>query len=198
MIALAIVLQSVLGTFVYFEQARLVKAAALAPEVRTQLFALIDLAVNLLALGLQALVAGRLMQKLGLGITLAAVPLLLAVPLAVLAAIPVLAVVLSIQVVSRAGTHGLMRPAREALFTAVGTRGLVHGRRAGIPLQGQERPRHGSDPRWRCPWWLAARRRRAGHAGCGAGGDSRRPGARLAGNQARQALPAEGGRDIVG
>ena len=119
MIALAIVLQSVVGTFVYFEQARLVKAAALAPESRTQLFALIDLAVNLLALGLQALVAGRLMQKLGLGITLAAVPLLLAVPLAVLAALPVLAVVLFIQVISRAGTHGLMRPAREALFTAV-------------------------------------------------------------------------------
>jgi AAA family ATP:ADP antiporter len=36
-----------------------------------------------------------------------------------LAAIPVLAVVLFIQVISRAGTHGLMRPAREALFTAV-------------------------------------------------------------------------------
>lgn len=119
MIALAIVLQSVVGTFVYFEQARLVKAAALTAEARTQLFAVIDLAVNLLALGLQALVAGRLMQKLGLGITLAAVPLLLVVPLAVLAAIPVLATLLVVQVISRSGGHGLMRPAREALFTAV-------------------------------------------------------------------------------
>lgn len=119
MIALAIVLQSVLGTFVYFEQARLVRAAGLTAETRTQLFALIDLAVNLLALGLQALLAGRLMQRLGLGVTLAAVPLLLAVPLAFLAAIPLLATVLVIQVVSRAGGHGLMRPAREALFTAV-------------------------------------------------------------------------------
>ena len=119
LIALVIVLQSVVGTFVYFEQARLVKAAALAAEARTQLFALIDLAVNLLALGLQAMVAGRLMQRLGVGITLAAVPLLLTVPLAVLAAIPVLTAVLVIQVISRAGGHGLMRPAREALFTAV-------------------------------------------------------------------------------
>jgi AAA family ATP:ADP antiporter len=119
MIALVIVLQSVVGTFVYFEQARLVKAAALAAETRTQLFALIDLAVNLLALGLQAMVAGRLMQKVGLGITLAAVPLLLVVPLGVLAAMPVLTAVLVIQVISRAGGHGLLRPAREALFTAV-------------------------------------------------------------------------------
>ncbi|MBL8394547.1 MAG: MFS transporter [Candidatus Accumulibacter sp.] len=119
MIALLIVLQSVVGTFVYFEQARLVKAAALSAEARTQLFALIDLAVNLLALGLQALVAGRLMQRLGIGLTLAAVPLLLTIPLAVLAAIPVLAAVLVVQVISRAGGHGLLRPAREALFTAV-------------------------------------------------------------------------------
>jgi hypothetical protein len=69
----------------WIEQARLVKAAALTAEARTQFFALLDLAVNLLALALQALVAGRLMQRLGLGITLAAVPLLLALPLAALA-----------------------------------------------------------------------------------------------------------------
>ncbi|EXI71091.1 MAG TPA: MFS transporter [Candidatus Accumulibacter phosphatis] len=119
MIALLVVLQSVVGTFVYFEQARLVKAAALAAESRTQLFAMLDLGVNVLALLLQAVVAGRLMQRLGVGITLAAVPLLLTVPLAALAAIPVLATVLCIQVISRAGGHGLMRPAREALFTAV-------------------------------------------------------------------------------
>jgi AAA family ATP:ADP antiporter len=119
MIALVVVLQSVVGTFVYFEQARLVKAAALTSEARTQLFALIDLIVNLLALGLQAVLAGRLMQKLGVGCTLAAVPLLLLVPLAVLAAIPLLSTLLVIQVISRAGGHGLMRPAREALFTAV-------------------------------------------------------------------------------
>lgn len=120
MIALLIVLQSVLATFVYFEQARLVKEAALSTEARTQLFALIDLTVNLIALGLQAMVAGRLMQRLGVGITLAAVPVLLVVPLAALAAIPLLITVLLIQVISRAGGHGLLRPAREALFTAVG------------------------------------------------------------------------------
>ncbi|WP_300449205.1 NTP/NDP exchange transporter [Accumulibacter sp.] len=119
MIALAIIVQGVVATFVYFEQARLVKAAALSAETRAQLFALIDLAVNLVALGLQAMVAGRLMQRLGIGLTLATVPLLLFVPLAVLAAVPVLTALLVIQVISRAGGHGLLRPAREALFTAV-------------------------------------------------------------------------------
>lgn len=119
MIALLAVLQSVVGTFVYFEQARLVKAAALTAESRTQLFAMLDLGVNLLALALQAVVAGRLMQRLGLGITLAVVPLLLTLPLAALAAMPALATVLCIQVIARAGGHGLLRPAREALFTAV-------------------------------------------------------------------------------
>ena len=119
LLALLTVLQSVVGTFIYVEQTRLVKAAALTSEARTQLFALIDLAVNILALGLQALVAGRLMQKLGLGKTLAVVPTLLLLPLAVLAALPALAVLLVIQVIARAGGHGLVRPAREALFTAV-------------------------------------------------------------------------------
>ena len=119
MIALLAIVQSVVGTFVYFEQARLVKAAALTAESRTQLFAMLDLGVNLLALALQALVAGRLMQRLGLGITLAVVPLLLTLPLAALAALPALATVLCIQVIARAGGHGLLRPAREALFTAV-------------------------------------------------------------------------------
>jgi AAA family ATP:ADP antiporter len=119
LIALLVVLQSVVGTFVYFEQARLVKAAALSAESRTQLFAMLDLGVNLLALALQALVAGRLMQRLGLGITLAAVPLLLTLPLAALAVLPALTTVLCIQVIARAGGHGLLRPAREALFTAV-------------------------------------------------------------------------------
>ncbi len=119
MIAALTVLQSVVGTFVYLEQARLVKAAALSAESRTQLFAVLDLAVNVLALGLQALLAGRLMQKIGVGRTLAVVPTVLLLPLAVLAAVPGLLVVLVSQVISRAGGHGLLRPAREALFTAV-------------------------------------------------------------------------------
>lgn len=118
MIALLAVLQSVVGTFVYFEQARLVKAAALTAESRTQLFAMLDLGVNLLALALQESSPACLMQRLGLGITLAVVPLLLTLPLAALAAMPALATVLCIQVVARAGGHGLLRPARQ---------GAVHG-----------------------------------------------------------------------
>jgi AAA family ATP:ADP antiporter len=135
MIALAIVLQSVVGTFVYFEQARLVKAAALAPEARTQLFALIDLAVNLLALGLQALVAGRLMQKLGVGITLAAVPLLLAGAAGGAGGDP-------------GAEHGAGHPGHFARRwpwpDAPGTRGPVYGRRRAKPAT---RPRT-SSTRW--------------------------------------------------
>ena len=48
------------------------------PAQRTAVFAAMDLAVNVLTLGLQLLLTGRLVQRLGLGWTLALLPVLLA------------------------------------------------------------------------------------------------------------------------
>jgi AAA family ATP:ADP antiporter len=118
-IGLFIWLYATLSTFLYFEQAHIVKAAFDDPDARTRLFALIDLAVNLLTLLFQLLITGRIMQKFGVAVALAAMPALLALGFMVLAIAPVLPVLVATQVVRRAGNYAVTRPAREVLYTVV-------------------------------------------------------------------------------
>ncbi len=106
------------GTIVYLAQARLVAGLA-DSATRTQLFAAVDLATNLLTLGLQSLVTGRLLAGLGLGPALAVHPLLALAGLLALAAWPSLWLVTSLQALRRAVHHSFERPAREVLFTVV-------------------------------------------------------------------------------
>lgn len=118
-ICLFIWLYTSLSTFLYFEQAHIVAAAFDDSAERTRVFALIDLAVNGLTLGIQLLATGRLIQRWGLSAALALVPMLLAMGFAGLALAPVLPLLLAVQVARRAGNYALTRPARESLFTLV-------------------------------------------------------------------------------
>ena len=116
-IALFIWLYSTLATFLYFQQAHIVAATFSGSADRTTVFASVDLAVNTLTVGLQLFATGRLIQHLGLDKTLALMPGLLAVGFLLLALSPVLALLITVQVVRRAGNYGLTRPARETLYT---------------------------------------------------------------------------------
>lgn len=107
------------GTIVYLAQARLFAALIADGTTRTQLFAAVDLATNLLTLGLQSLAAGRLLAGLGLWPALAIHPLLALAGLLALAAWPSLWLVTSLQAVRRAVHYSFERPAREVLFTVV-------------------------------------------------------------------------------
>lgn len=118
-IALFVWLYTTLATFLYFEQAHIVAATFSDSGDRTTTFALIDLAVNLLTVGLQLFASGRLMQGIGIGRSLALVPVLLALGFAALAIAPVLAVLAGVQIARRAGNYGITRPAREVLYTGV-------------------------------------------------------------------------------
>ncbi len=118
-IGLFIWLYATLSTFLYFEQAHIVKAAFDDPDARTTLFAIIDLAVNSLTLLFQLLITGRIMQKFGVATALALMPGLLAIGFMVLAIAPILPVLIATQVVRRAGNYALTRPAREVLYTVV-------------------------------------------------------------------------------
>jgi AAA family ATP:ADP antiporter len=118
-IGLFIWLYATLSTFLYFEQAHIVKAAFDNADERTQLFAIIDLSVNLLTLLFQLLITGRIMQKFGVAVALGAMPALLAAGFAILAIAPILPVLIVTQVVRRAGNYAVTRPAREVLFTVV-------------------------------------------------------------------------------
>jgi AAA family ATP:ADP antiporter len=119
-ICLLMLLFTTLATFLYFEQAEIVRDRFSDPGERTRVFAGIDLAVNLLTLGLQLLLTGRLVKWLGLGWALTLVPLLLAAGFLALALAPVLGVLVVVQVLRRAGNYAVMRPGREMLYVVLG------------------------------------------------------------------------------
>ncbi len=119
-ICLFILLFTMLSTFLYFEQAHIVRERFRDPGERTAVFASIDFAVNALTILTQLLVTGRLLTRLGVPVTLALVPLLTAAGFLALGAAPVLPVLVAFQIARRADDYALMRPGREILFTVVG------------------------------------------------------------------------------
>jgi AAA family ATP:ADP antiporter len=119
-ICLLMLLFTTLATFLYFQQAQIVRDSFSDPAQRTAVFAAMDLAVNILTLLFQVLLTGRLVRWLGLGWTLALVPLLLAAGFLALGLSPVLAVLVVVQVLRRAGNYAIMRPAREMLYVVLG------------------------------------------------------------------------------
>ena len=119
-IALLMLLFTTLATFLYFQQAQIIRDTFSDPSERTAVFASIDLAVNLLTLLIQLFFTGRLVRWLGLPWTLALVPLLLALGFMALAVAPVLAVLAVVQIIRRAGNYAIMRPSREMLYVVLG------------------------------------------------------------------------------
>ncbi len=115
-----VLLLSLTGTFLYLEQMTLVEAAIADPGERTALFAYIDLAVNTTTIVLQTVVLGRLLPRIGLGWTLAALPIVSLAAFLALGVTPLLVVVVVGQVARRAADYALAKPAREVLFTQVG------------------------------------------------------------------------------
>jgi AAA family ATP:ADP antiporter len=109
---------TVTSTFLYFQQAAIV-GRALDRAARTQLFAHIDLAVNVLTLGTQVFLTGRLLRRVGVGAALAVVPALSLLGFAVLGAAPVVAALVVVQVLRRAANFAVQRPAREVLYTVL-------------------------------------------------------------------------------
>ncbi len=118
-IGLYMFLFTVLSTFLYFQQAEIVDAAGLSPAHKTQIFARLDLTVNILALGFQLFLTGRLISGWGVGRVLLILPVVSVLGFAALSLSPVLAVLVVFQVLRRAGNYALAKPARETLYTIV-------------------------------------------------------------------------------
>ena len=78
-----------------------------------------DFATNALTLVIQIFLTGRIVRALGLGWSLALIPLLLGAGFLVLGMAPVLAVLVTLQVVRRAGNYAIMKPGREMLFVVL-------------------------------------------------------------------------------
>jgi len=118
-ICLFLLLYSVTSTLLYFEQARIVRAALPDAAGRTAFFARMDLMVNLLAATTQALLTGRILLLFGVGATLAILPTLTLAGLTALTFAHSLTTIACVQVIRRAAEFALVRPARELLFTIV-------------------------------------------------------------------------------
>jgi ATP:ADP antiporter, AAA family len=118
-VALQIVLFSLGSTFLYFNLMRSVASSLPDAASRLALFGKVELAINVLALAMQALVTGRIIAAIGLGGALASVPALTAVGFGVAALVPGYLALGAFQTLRRALHFAVDRPAREVLFTVV-------------------------------------------------------------------------------
>ncbi|MDP3518456.1 MAG: MFS transporter [Pseudohongiella sp.] len=111
---------TIVSTYLYFMQIAIVNEAFGDDRVaRTQLFANRDLVVNAITLVVQMFLTGRILRWLGIGVSLALLPVISFAGFGLLAVAPVLAVVIGFDVLRRAGNFAIQRPARESLYTVV-------------------------------------------------------------------------------
>jgi AAA family ATP:ADP antiporter len=118
-IAFFILLMTFVSTMLYFQQAHLVAEAFTDRGVRTAFFAKVDLAVNILTVVFQVYLTARIVKWLGVGLTLAMVPIATAAGFLALGFYPTIFVLVIVQVMYRAGRYGLTKPAREMLWTVL-------------------------------------------------------------------------------
>jgi ATP:ADP antiporter, AAA family len=115
-----VLILAVMVTFLYFTRLAMVAELGDTVDARAAIFARIDLITQIATLVLQALVAGHLMKRFGVHITLALLPLTVALGFIGLAIVGTIAALIVFEAVFRAVQRAIMRPARETLFTVVG------------------------------------------------------------------------------
>jgi ATP:ADP antiporter, AAA family len=118
-ISVYVLILAVMATFIYFTRLQMVAALGDDVDMRTTVFAQIDLVVQITTLVLQALVAGHLMRWVGIPATLALLPITVAFGFVGLAIVGSLAALVVFDAAFRAVQRAIMRPARETLFTVV-------------------------------------------------------------------------------
>jgi len=118
-IAGLIIAGQTIGAFMYNEQGKYVLSAYESLADRTEIFANMEIAVNLLSLVFQAVVVTWLTRRGSVALSLSAMPVLLGVSFVVLALFPLGSVLLVTQVLRRAADYGLGKPPREMLFTVL-------------------------------------------------------------------------------
>ncbi len=119
-IALWVALMTFASTVLYFVQAHLLGEAIADRALRREFLARVDLAVNTITIATQALLTARILNRIGIGLTLAVLPAVAAVGFVALGAWPLLAVLVAVRVLYDSSRHALAKPAREVLFTLVG------------------------------------------------------------------------------
>jgi ATP:ADP antiporter, AAA family len=114
-----VLILAVMATFLYFTRLAMVAEIGDTLDARTAIFGRIDLITQIATLVLQAIVAGHLMKRLGVAVTLALLPITVALGFIGLAIVGSLAALIIFEAAFRAVQRAIMRPARETLFTVV-------------------------------------------------------------------------------
>jgi len=112
-------LHAITSTLIYFQQADITAHQFHDRAARTAFFAQLDLSVNVLTIVVQIFLTGRLLKWLGVGITLAMLPVVSLIGFISLAVLPILSLLAVFQVLRRAMNYAVSRPAREVLFTVL-------------------------------------------------------------------------------
>ncbi len=118
-IAAKSVIASLLGTALYMFMNQLVGEAVEGADQRTRIFGWIDAATNALSLVFQLLVVKHAVQRLGLGATLAIMPVLSFVGFALVAVNPALLIVAVFQGMRRSFGFGFAKPSTDMLYSVV-------------------------------------------------------------------------------
>ena len=112
-------LVAIVATLLYFTRLQMVAELALDTDTRAQAFARIDFYTQLGTLVLQAFITGHLMHRLGVGVALALLPVVVALGFVGLAISGTLVALIALEATFKAVQRGIMRPARETLFTVL-------------------------------------------------------------------------------
>ena len=116
-ISLFILFYVVMNTFIYFELRKLL--IEFDRDARTQIWASIDLIVNVLAIVTAIFFTGRITTRFGMSATLALIPVLMVLGWIVVAISTILLFLVGLQIIRRAGNYAITKPGREMLFTLV-------------------------------------------------------------------------------
>jgi AAA family ATP:ADP antiporter len=114
-----ILLLTVTGTFIYFTRLQMVAALGEDTDMRTTVFAQIDLITQVATLLVQAVVTGHLMKRFGVATALVLLPVMVSLGFIGLAVVGSFAMLIGFDAMFRAVQRGITRPARETLFTVV-------------------------------------------------------------------------------
>jgi AAA family ATP:ADP antiporter len=114
------ILGTMTGSMLYFQQAQVISERFTSPAEITAVFASVDLAINASTILIQLLLTARIISWLGLGLTLALLPMAASAGFMVLSAAPVMVLIVAVQVIRRAILFAITNPAANMLYTVVG------------------------------------------------------------------------------
>ncbi|MFV1987092.1 MAG: NTP/NDP exchange transporter [Gemmatimonadota bacterium] len=118
-IGLYIIAMAISNTLIYFTQANIVLQSSDAFSEMIGRFAYFDMLAQIATLITQIFITTRLIARLGIGWTLAVLPLVTMAGFGVLAVWPTFGVMALFQALQRATRYAISRPARETLFAVV-------------------------------------------------------------------------------